>query len=62
MTISMSFRRRTLSSMTPVIIVGTWYGMNYVQQMPELNSKHGYWWAIGLTVVSTLATAPVPPM
>ena len=41
---------------TPVMIVGTWYGMNYVQQMPELNSKHGYLWAIGLTVVSTLAT------
>jgi magnesium transporter len=41
---------------TPVMIVGTWYGMNYVQQMPELNSKHGYTWAIGLTVVSTLAT------
>jgi magnesium transporter len=41
---------------TPVMIVGTWYGMNYTQQMPELNSKHGYAWAIGLTVVSTLAT------
>jgi magnesium transporter len=41
---------------TPVMIVGTWYGMNYTQQMPELNSKHGYLWAIGLTVVSTLAT------
>jgi magnesium transporter len=41
---------------TPVMIVGTWYGMNYTQQMPELNSHYGYCWAIGLTVASTLAT------
>jgi len=41
---------------TPVMIVGTWYGMNYVEQMPELHSRYGYWWAIGLTCLSTLAT------
>ena len=41
---------------TPVMIVGTWYGMNYTQQMPELRSPLGYCWAIGLTLVSTLAT------
>jgi magnesium transporter len=41
---------------TPVMIVGTWYGMNYTQQMPELKSDYGYYWAIGLTIVSTLST------
>ncbi len=41
---------------TPVMIVGTWYGMNYTEQMPELHSPYGYYWAITLTVVSTLAT------
>jgi magnesium transporter len=41
---------------TPVMIVGTWYGMNYTQQMPELNSKYGYYWALGLTSLSTLVT------
>ncbi|MCX6908965.1 MAG: magnesium transporter CorA family protein [Verrucomicrobia bacterium] len=41
---------------TPVMIVGTWYGMNYVEQIPELHSRYGYCWAISLTVVSTLAT------
>ena len=41
---------------TPVMIVGTWYGMNYAHQMPELNSKYGYLWALGLTAVSTAAT------
>lgn len=38
---------------TPVMIVGTWYGMNYVEQMPELHSRYGYAWALGLTAVST---------
>lgn len=41
---------------TPVMIVGTWYGMNYTEQMPELHSRYGYYWALGLMVVSTLAT------
>lgn len=41
---------------TPVMVVGTWYGMNYTNTMPELKSDYGYLWAIGLTVVSTVAT------
>jgi magnesium transporter len=41
---------------TPVMIVGTWYGMNFSKQMPEVNSDSGYIWAISLTLVSTLAT------
>ena len=41
---------------TPVMIVGTWYGMNYTQQMPELRSEYGYAWAVGLTLVATAAT------
>jgi magnesium transporter len=41
---------------TPVMIVGTWYGMNYTKQMPEINSDYGYYWAIGLTLLSTVAT------
>jgi magnesium transporter len=41
---------------TPVMIVGTWYGMNYTEQMPELRSAYGYYWAVGLTVVATVAT------
>lgn len=40
---------------TPVLVVGSWYGMNFVEQMPELHSKYGYWWAIVVTVVSTAA-------
>src|ERR1043166_8599507 len=30
---------------TPIMIVGTWYGMNF-HDMPELGWKHGYWVAI----------------
>lgn len=41
---------------TPVMIVGTWYGMNYTRSMPELESPYGYAWAIALTTVTTLAT------
>ena len=41
---------------TPVMIVGTWYGMNYTEQMPELKSRYGYYWALGLTAVSTAVT------
>jgi magnesium transporter len=41
---------------TPVTVVGTWYGMNYTDQMPELHSAFGYWWALLLTFSSTLAT------
>ena len=40
---------------TPLMIVGTWYGMNF-EGMPELKWKYGYELAMGLTLVSTLAT------
>lgn len=40
---------------TPLMIVGTWYGMNF-KSMPEADWKHGYLYAIVLTVVSTAAT------
>jgi magnesium transporter len=40
---------------TPVMAVGTWYGMNF-QGIPEVHSAHGYWWAVGLTLVTTLLT------
>jgi magnesium transporter len=35
----------------PIMVIGTWYGMNFVN-MPEL--AHGYPWAIGCTIVTTL--------
>jgi magnesium transporter len=37
----------------PAVIVGTWYGMNF-EHMPELGSPHGYVYAVGLTLTSTL--------
>jgi magnesium transporter len=40
---------------TPLMMVGTWYGMNF-HDMPELNWKHGYLIAAGLMMVSTVAT------
>lgn len=40
---------------TPLMMVGTWYGMNF-QHMPELSWKYGYAIAAGVTVVSTCAT------
>lgn len=40
---------------TPIVIVGTWYGMNF-HDMPELEWKHGYWVAGAVTVISTVAT------
>jgi magnesium transporter len=40
---------------TPLMIVGTWYGMNF-SQMPELQMKYGYELAIGVMVVSTAIT------
>jgi magnesium transporter len=40
---------------TPLIIVGTWYGMNF-HNMPELKWQHGYAIAAGVTLLSTLAT------
>ncbi|MDO8544635.1 MAG: magnesium/cobalt transporter CorA [Opitutaceae bacterium] len=35
----------------PVMVIGTWYGMNF-QTMHEL--EHGYPWALGITGVSTV--------
>jgi len=40
---------------TPLMMVGTWYGMNF-HDMPELSWRHGYWIAASLTIVSTAAT------
>ena len=40
---------------TPVMMVGTWYGMNF-RHMPELDWKYGYLAAFALTVLSTIAT------
>lgn len=40
---------------TPLMIVGTWYGMNF-EGMPELHSSHGYVIAFAITVLSTAAT------
>jgi magnesium transporter len=37
---------------TPIMIVGTWYGMNF-EAMPELRSSHAYGIAIGITLVAT---------
>ncbi len=36
----------------PVMVIGTWFGMNF-KTMPEL--ERGYPWALGLTLVSTIA-------
>jgi len=40
----------------PMMLVGGWYGMNFVN-MPELHSPHGYLYAATLTVTSTFAMA-----
>jgi len=40
---------------TPLMMVGTWYGMNF-HDMPELSWKHGYWLAALVMVLSTGAT------
>jgi magnesium transporter len=40
---------------TPLMIVGTWYGMNF-KHMPETEWQHGYAYAFGLTVVTTALT------
>lgn len=36
----------------PVMVIGTWYGMNF-QRMPE-TQPGGYPWAVGVTLVSTV--------
>ena len=40
----------------PVMVIGTWYGMNF-EFMHELQSPHGYLYALGVTLVATLLTA-----
>src|SRR6267142_1002850 len=40
---------------TPLMMVGTWYGMNF-RDMPELTWRHGYLVAAIVMIVSTLAT------
>jgi magnesium transporter len=40
----------------PVMIVGTWYGMNF-EHMKELSSPHGYRIAVGVTLFFTIITA-----
>src|SRR6266513_1785001 len=40
---------------TPLMMVANWYGMNF-HDMPELSWKHGYWVALVVMTISTLAT------
>src|SRR5437762_4194424 len=40
---------------TPMTLVGTWYGMNF-HHMPEYAWKHGYLFAVVITVASTFLT------
>ena len=40
----------------PVMVIGTWYGMNF-EFMHELQSPHGYLYALGVTLVSTVLMA-----
>ena len=40
----------------PIMVVGTWYGMNF-EQMHELQSPRGYQIALGTTLIFTLLTA-----
>lgn len=40
---------------TPMMMIGTWYGMNF-KHMPELEWEHGYWLAAVLTIISTVTT------
>jgi len=41
---------------TPMTLVGTWYGMNFTDTMPEYKWRYGYPFAIVLTILSTAAT------
>jgi magnesium transporter len=40
---------------TPLMMVGTWYGMNF-QHMPELSWRYGYLLAASITLLSTVVT------
>ncbi|MBX3732214.1 MAG: magnesium/cobalt transporter CorA [Verrucomicrobiae bacterium] len=41
---------------TPLMLVGTWYGMNFEASMPELKWRYGYLYAILITLISTVLT------
>ncbi|HXG47309.1 MAG TPA: magnesium/cobalt transporter CorA [Methylomirabilota bacterium] len=41
---------------TPLTVVGTWYGMNFKHNFPELEWRYGYALAAGVTLISTLLT------
>ena len=41
---------------TPLTLVGTWYGMNFTETMPEYRWKYGYEYAIILTLITTALT------
>ena len=40
---------------TPVMMVGSWYGMNF-KYLPEIEWKYGYAIVAGITALSTVAT------
>jgi magnesium transporter len=40
----------------PVMVIGTWYGMNF-ERMHELQSPHGYFYALGVTLAATVLMA-----
>ena len=40
---------------TPVMVVGSWYGMNF-KVIPEVDWRLGYLWAVGVTLVTTALT------
>jgi magnesium transporter len=41
---------------TPAMLIGTWYGMNFNDQMPELSWRFGYAVAALVTLLSTVVT------
>lgn len=41
---------------TPAMMVGTWYGMNFKHNFPEIEWDHGYAIAAGVTAISTVLT------
>jgi magnesium transporter len=38
----------------PVMVIGTWYGMNFKHGMHELESEHGYYFALGSMLIGTV--------
>lgn len=41
---------------TPLMMIGTWYGMNFGDQMTEMKWPHAYHAAVVITLVTTVAT------